>query len=535
MKLTSIRTRLVLSLILIIATAAAIYGVNLWQNSGNQEDLQEISDRSTPILLALQEYRSNWWRLMTRASAFAILATSEDREAVAIEFEAQQTEFFEAFEAMEAASKDYQELANTTETWVIATQLVDLSQEIYLEGLELIGQYRLGIERAATGDLNDIQALEDQMNEQVDKALALETANFNKTEDRLDERGTDAAYLQAGLLIFSIVLLGTVVWGVINGVVRPLSRLEAASDVLRGGKFDHRVAVRRQDELGRLGTAFNDMATSLQRRDNQLRAINKQLEQQLDETQKAREAAERADQVKSAFLASMSHELRTPLNSVINFTKFVARGMMGPVTDEQVQTLNEVIDSAKHLLNLINDVLDMSKIESGSLRLFVEDNVDIRAVLDQVVSTGKSLIVDRPVQITTEIDGRLPSIRGDRQRLLQILLNIMSNACKFTEQGQIVVRAEQHDSAVTISIQDSGPGIAPEDQSLVFEAFKQTHTGLRQGGGTGLGMPISRNLTEAHGGKMWLESAPDQGATFFVELPIQSAMLTPVQVEGKSK
>lgn len=535
MKVNSIRTRLILSLILIVSLAAAIYGVNLWQNNGNQKDLQEISDHSVPVLSALQEYRSNWWRMMTRASAFAILASSEDREAVAVEFEAQQTEFFEAFETMEAASKNYQELANTTETWVIATQLVDLSQEIYLEGLELIGQFRLGIERAATGDLNDIQALEDQMNEQVNAGLALETAKFNATNQRIDERGTNAAYLQAGLLLFSIVLLGTVVWGVVNGVVRPVSRLEEASDVLRGGKFEHRVFVARQDELGKLGTAFNDMAASLQRRDNELRAINKQLEQQLDETQKAREAAERADQVKSAFLASMSHELRTPLNSVINFTKFVAKGMMGPVTDEQVQTLNEVIDSAKHLLNLINDVLDMSKIESGSLRLFVEDNVNIQAIVDQVVSTGKSLIADRPVQITTEINAPLPSIRGDRQRVLQILLNIMSNACKFTEQGQITVRATHHNGAVTISIQDSGPGIAPEDQSLVFEPFKQTNTGLRQGGGTGLGMPISKNLTEAHGGKMWLESAPGQGATFFVELPIQSAILTPVQVEGKSK
>ncbi len=529
MRATSLRTRLVLSLVLIVSIAAAVYSVNLWQNNGNQDDFNEISDHSAPVLLALQEYRSSWWRLMSRASAFAVVANSEDQEAVNDEFEAQQLEFFGAYQAMQAAAAQYASLADSDETRQISAQLDSLSESIYLEGLELIAQFRLGLDRSAAADLGDIQDLEFQMNQQVNTALAIETTHFNDTNDQLDTRARDASYLQAGLLVVSLLILGFVIRSVLFGVIRPIGRLEHAADALRGGKFDHRVAVTRQDELGKLGSAFNDMAASIQRRDNELRALNTQLEGQLAETQTAREAAERSDQVKSAFLASMSHELRTPLNSVINFTKFVVKGMMGPVTDEQVSTLGEVIDSAKHLLNLINDVLDMSKIESGSLRLFVEDNVSIQAVLDQVVSTGKSLIEERPVQIATDISQNLPPVRGDRQRLLQILLNIMSNACKFTEQGQITVRAAQNNGSISISIQDSGPGIAPEDQSLVFEAFKQTNTGLRQGGGTGLGMPISKSLTEAHGGKLWLESTAGQGATFFVELPIQSAQLTPVQ------
>lgn len=328
------------------------------------------------------------------------------------------------------------------------------------------------------------------------------------------------------LILVSVLSLMGLAFGALGTrlmVLTPIRKIKEASRKMAEGQLSERVTLRSQDEIGDLSRAFNSMA-------EQIQTSFAKLEQEIAETQRAREAAERSDQVKSAFLASMSHELRTPLNSVINFTKFVAKGMMGPVTDEQVSTLGEVIDSAKHLLNLINDVLDMSKIESGSLRLFVEDNVSIQAVLDQVVSTGKSLIEDRPVQIATDIPANLPPVRGDRQRLLQILLNIMSNACKFTEQGQITIRAAQHNGSINISIQDSGPGIAPEDQSLVFEAFKQTNTGLRQGGGTGLGMPISKSLTEAHGGKLWLESSPGQGATFFVELPIQSAQLTPVQI-----
>jgi signal transduction histidine kinase len=248
------------------------------------------------------------------------------------------------------------------------------------------------------------------------------------------------------------------------------------------------------------------------------------------ETERAKAEAERASSVKSAFLASMSHELRTPLNAIINFTKFVAKGSMGPVNTEQVETLNEVVDSAKHLLNLINDVLDMSKIEAGSLKLFIDPNVDVNAILKTVAATGKSLLADKPVMLHTDIQEGLPSIAGDRQRILQILLNIMSNACKFSDSGQIKVRANQTNDEIIFAIEDSGPGISADDQSAVFEAFKQTATGLRQGGGTGLGMPISKSLAEAHGGRLWLESEPGKGSTFFLALPVKTQNSEPVPV-----
>jgi signal transduction histidine kinase len=258
------------------------------------------------------------------------------------------------------------------------------------------------------------------------------------------------------------------------------------------------------------------------------------LEKSLAEVDKARiqsdllrERAERSDQVKSAFLASMSHELRTPLNSIINFTEFVVDGDTGPINDEQKGLLSEVVASGNHLLNLINDVLDMSKIEAGSLKLFVEDDVDLRAILKSSIATGRSLVKDT-VHLETLIDENLPLLRGDRQRILQILLNIISNACKFTENGEIKIGAHQEQEQIIISVADTGPGIAVEDQPTVFEAFKQTKTGLRQGGGTGLGMPIAKSLAEAHGGRLWLESVTGKGTTFYVALPIKSAELIPL-------
>ncbi len=240
------------------------------------------------------------------------------------------------------------------------------------------------------------------------------------------------------------------------------------------------------------------------------------------EVRLAREQAEQANQVKSAFLASVSHELRTPLNSIINFTEFVRHGMMGPVNEEQAKTLGEVVTSSQHLLNLINDVLDISKIESGSLSLYIEDDIDLHGCLVNAISTAHGFVKDKPIAIIEKIEDDLPPIQADSQRVLQILLNVVSNACKFTEKGTVTIVAKQQRQNVLISVEDTGHGIAEKDAPLVFEAFKQTETGMRTRVGTGLGMSISKVLAEAHGGRLWFESVVGEGTTFFVLLPIKS-------------
>jgi signal transduction histidine kinase len=329
---------------------------------------------------------------------------------------------------------------------------------------------------------------------------------------------TTSVFMVVGTVV--VISLTMAILFIRSNITVPISRLKTVSHQIAGGDLTRRAPVHSQDEIGQMAQSFNEMA-------DQVNGLVGKLEQRVVEAQEARARAERSEQVKSAFLASMSHELRTPLNAVINFTRFVIDGDTGPINNEQEELLTEVVGSAKHLLNLINDVLDMSKIEADSLNLFIEDNVNLNSLVENTVSTGRGLLANKPVRLETMIEENLPLISADRQRIFQVLLNIISNACKFTEEGEIKVSAYRKDDEIVISVADTGPGIAPEYHAAVFEAFKQVKSTLRQSGGTGLGMPIAKNLTEAHGGRLWLESEPGKGATFFVALPVKSEDTVP--------
>ncbi|MDA0242325.1 MAG: ATP-binding protein [Chloroflexi bacterium] len=251
------------------------------------------------------------------------------------------------------------------------------------------------------------------------------------------------------------------------------------------------------------------------------RLANEQLRQQSAELLVAKEMAEQANHIKSQFLASMSHELRTPLNAIINFTEMVAMGMIGPIADEQADLLNQSLASSRHLLNLINDVLDISKIQSGKLSLFVEHDVVLKEELTFVLALIEPMLHGRPIQLVTEIDPDLPIMSGDKRRIRQILLNLLSNAAKFTDEGTITLRIQNQGEQVLLTVIDEGLGISPQMQTTIFEPFVQTEDGVKQAEGTGLGLPITKSLAEAHGGRIWLESTLGQGSAFYVALPIK--------------
>ena len=239
-----------------------------------------------------------------------------------------------------------------------------------------------------------------------------------------------------------------------------------------------------------------------------------------DETRRLLKETERANQAKSAFLSSMSHELRTPLNAIINFVEMVARGMLGPVNQEQVEILDQALYSSKHLLNLINDVLDISKIQAGQLTLYVEEGVSVQVEVEAALSIVGGLIREKGLHLVRDIDPHLPLVACDRRRLRQVLLNLISNAIKFTSQGTVTVSVKDQAPNILFAVIDTGPGIPSEKHEVIFEPFLQAENGEKQVQGTGLGLPISRSLVRAHGGELWVESQRGEGSAFFFTLPV---------------
>ena len=229
------------------------------------------------------------------------------------------------------------------------------------------------------------------------------------------------------------------------------------------------------------------------------------------------------DHLKTSFLANMSHELRTPLNSILGFTQVILEGIDGPLTDYMVSDLQLIEKNGKHLLNLINEVLDMAKIEAGRMSLTIE-TVDLRELLEDVLETTSSQAREKSIYLSLEAKPtELLEINGDRMRLRQVMLNLVGNAIKFTDSGGISVKVNTNYETIKIIVSDTGIGIPSDKLESIFEAFSQVDTSTtRKAGGTGLGLPISRRLVEMHGGKLWAESSGiGDGTNMHLVLPIQ--------------
>lgn len=230
------------------------------------------------------------------------------------------------------------------------------------------------------------------------------------------------------------------------------------------------------------------------------------------------------DRLKSQFLANMSHELRTPLNSIIGFSRVILKGIDGPVTELMQQDLTAIYNSGQHLLGLINDILDLAKIEAGKMELAF-DEVNISDLAHSVLSTMSGLIKDKPIEMKQHIEANLPTVRADAIRVRQVMINLLSNAAKFTEEGAITVTVAPFKvdgkNQVRISVTDTGPGISIKDQEKLFQAFSQVDASpTRKSGGTGLGLSICQQLITMHGGKIWVESEVEKGSTFHFTLPL---------------
>ena len=239
-----------------------------------------------------------------------------------------------------------------------------------------------------------------------------------------------------------------------------------------------------------------------------------------DEIRDKSQQLEIASQHKSQFLANMSHELRTPLNAILGYTELILDNIYGDTPEKMREVLERLQANGKHLLGLINDVLDLSKIEAGQLTLSLAD-YSLKDVVHTVFTAVESLATGKKLALTTDVAPGLPLGHGDERRLAQVLLNLVGNAIKFTDKGEVAIKATVADGSFTVAVCDTGPGIAPSDQGKIFGEFQQADNSVtKRKGGTGLGLSIAKRIIEMHGGRIWVESEIGKGSTFAFTIPV---------------
>ena len=342
------------------------------------------------------------------------------------------------------------------------------------------------------------------------EALALGLIDSTLSQTQSLKADNASAFDQSQALFIAVAAVATILALLLGyvlswSVVGPIRQIEGRLGEITSGDFTGHVTVRNRDELGALADNLNLMNDELGR-------LYKELEN--------------ASRHKSEFLASMSHELRTPLNAVIGFSQVLRQQMFGELNEKQVEYVDDILSSGQHLLNLINDILDLAKVEAGRMEL-----QPAPFALDETLRNAMAMVRERAtrqdVKLAVEIDDSVGGIEADERKVKQILFNLLSNAVKFTPSGGTVTLAARTEGGrAIISVRDTGVGIGAEDQARIFEEFYQLSPGMTQEG-TGLGLALTKRLVDLHGGELTVQSTPGVGSTFTVSLPLQRLATRP--------
>jgi signal transduction histidine kinase len=335
----------------------------------------------------------------------------------------------------------------------------------------------------------------------------------------------EAAIWRTALLLV-VLLLVAIVTSVLlaRNLVRPIESIQVAAAKIGSGALNERIDISSRDELGALASEFNEMAARLQASyvglEQQVQERTRDLASALSELDEKTHQLEAASHHKSEFLADMSHELRTPLNAISGFSQVLRKQLFGKINDKQAEYLDDILASSRHLLSLIDDVLDLAKVEAGHIELEVAP-FSVREALERGVVIVRERASREGVRVSLSSDPVVDTVVADERRITQVVFNLLSNAVKFAPAGSTVdVAAARVDGEIRISVSDCGPGVAPEDQDRIFEEFQQAAAGKEQREGTGLGLALSRRLVELHGGRIWVDSELGKGSTFVFTLPV---------------
>ena len=350
--------------------------------------------------------------------------------------------------------------------------------------------------------------------EPIDEFLGMVEARTAAETALLRAEGQKLGLLSIVLMAAAVGLLGLAYIKIRARVERPVRTLASAAEAIEAGRYETRVAVEGRDELGRLATAFNSMSGAI------ARDIDRR-QKTAAELSEAREQADAANRAKSAFLASMSHELRTPMNAILGYSEMLIEELEDEGRQSAVADLRKIHGAGKHLLALINDVLDLSKIEAGKVELYVE-SFEVQTVLNEAEATLSPLAAKNGNRLVIDTASGIGKIRADLTKLRQSLFNLLSNAAKFTKDGTITLKTWVAADRIHFAVSDTGIGIPADKLDLVFEEFTQADSSTtRNYGGTGLGLAISRRFCRMMGGDITVASVVGRGSTFTIELPLR--------------
>ncbi len=359
-------------------------------------------------------------------------------------------------------------------------------------------------------NVDDFHKAATESGQRIDQLIATADGQLKKAreglQDSIGEHLNSTAFgLAASTAVMIVLVIAIAIWmaSVLTGRITEMSK---GIHRFQKGDLAHRLVVRGKDEMADLAGSFNQMANEVQLSFGRL--------------EEARRAAEEANRMKSEFLANMSHELRTPLNGILGFAELLEMELEDPTQREYAQTIRA---SGDHLLRLVNDVLDLAKIEAGRMD-FDMTMIELPDLLRDLVATQRQVAQKKELGLELVEAGLPPTVFADALRLRQVLLNLMSNALKFTKRGRVIVRAAEKEGRVRIEVEDTGVGIAPAEQALIFEKFRQSEAFMtRSNEGTGLGLTLAKELVEHMGGEIGVSSVPGQGSTFYIALPATGA------------
>jgi signal transduction histidine kinase len=362
--------------------------------------------------------------------------------------------------------------------------------------------------------LNEGYPLYREITTLVTRVVQTEEAGMGRLRQSVEAVNRQALLLMGGFAaasIFLALLLGFVIsWS----FILPVRAAGGFLDQVAKGNFSETIDVPNRDEFGALAGQMNQMSRELhqlyedqRRAAQQLRTLNVELE--------------RASKAKSDFLANMSHELRTPMNAILGFTEMILDDIYGDVPPQIREPVTDINTCGKQLLRLINDVLDLSKIEAGRMELALGE-YSVEDVVTTVQSSLRSLAVEKGLDFVATVQPDTPLCFGDAKRITQCLMNLAGNALKFTKEGRVEIRVELQGEALLFGVSDTGIGIPPHQLEHIFEEFRQVDVTITQEfGGTGLGLSITKKFVELHGGRIWVESEAGKGSTFSFSVPVR--------------